>query len=199
MRVLDCRGLTCPQPVLETRKALEAAPDQPLAVVVDNATARDNLLVMSAGLGREAAWVAEGEDFKVTLSAPAGSLPKAAPGAPAQGQRSEAPFVVVLSNDRLGQGEDELGRVLMKSFLHTLKETETPSTLVCLNRGVFLACNGSPVLETLTGLAAQGTEILSCGTCLDYYQLKSELAVGTVSNMYTILERMGAAGRLIQW
>lgn len=205
MRVLDCRGLACPQPVIEARKALGAGPDEPLAVRVDNATARDNLMVMAAGLGREASWEADGEGFTVAFPAPGKGAGKVSAGLPAaaSGGALREPgggaLVVVLASDRLGQGEEELGRVLMKSFLHTLKETEPPATLACLNRGVYLACAGSPVLETLQALAAQGTEILSCGTCLDYYQLKADLAVGSVSNMYTILERMAAAGRLIQW
>ncbi|MGE5554183.1 MAG: sulfurtransferase-like selenium metabolism protein YedF [Betaproteobacteria bacterium] len=209
MLVVDSRGLSCPQPVINTRRVLEVNPEETVVALVDNPTSRDNLLVMAEGLGRTAEWEENGDGFRVTIH-PVEARPaegrRAAdreveadgttnPGRPAQA----GPLVVVLSSDRLGQGDEVLGGVLMKSFLGTVLEVEVPATLICLNRGVFLSTSGSPVLDQLAELAARGTEILSCGTCLDYYGKRDELQVGKVSNMYTILERMAGAGRLIQW
>ncbi|HHW14867.1 MAG TPA: sulfurtransferase-like selenium metabolism protein YedF [Firmicutes bacterium] len=107
--------------------------------------------------------------------------------------------MVVLAGDRLGEGDETLGALLMKSFLTSLLEVEAPATLICLNRGIFLSTAGSPVLEQLQALEARGTEVLSCGTCLDFYERKDALRVGKVSNMFSIVERMAAAGRLIRW
>jgi selenium metabolism protein YedF len=92
-----------------------------------------------------------------------------------------------------------LGEVLMRSFFVALAEGPVPDTIIFLNSGVRLSTEGSPVLENLAVLAAKGVEILSCGTCLNYYQLSEKLVSGKVSNMYTIVERLAAAGRTINW
>ena len=91
----------------------------------------------------------------------------------------------------MGKGSEELGKILMKSFVYTLTEaTPYPSTLVFFNSGVYLTCEGSEVLEDLRKLEAEGVEIISCGTCLDYYEIKDKLKVGEISNMYTIYEKL---------
>ncbi|MDI6871973.1 MAG: sulfurtransferase-like selenium metabolism protein YedF [Bacillota bacterium] len=208
MLVVDNRGLACPQPVINTRRVIEVNPEETVVALVDSLTSRDNLLVMAEGLGRTVEWEEEGTGFRVTIR-PAAVRPapgrrtgdqetpdRAVPGGCAQ---PAGPLVVVLSSDRLGQGDEVLGTLLMKSFLSSLIEVETPATLICLNRGVFLSTAGSPVLDLLQELASRGTEILSCGTCLDFYGREDELKAGRVGNMYTILERLTAAGRLIQW
>jgi selenium metabolism protein YedF len=108
-------------------------------------------------------------------------------------------FVVFIDTDSLGRGSEELGRILMRSFLQTLELSEVhPQTVILINSGVKLACEGSEVLEDLQELAAKGTEILSCGTCLDYFGIKKKLVVGKVSNMYEILNSLARAGKLIK-
>jgi tRNA 2-thiouridine synthesizing protein A len=209
MLVVDNRGLSCPQPVINTRRVVEVNPEETVVALVDSSTSRDNLLVMAEGLGRATEWVEEGAAFRVTIhpaAARMGEGKRAADRriAAEEGTDSGRPgrsgaLVVVLASDRLGQGDEVLGDLLLKSFLGTLTELEVPATVICLNRGVFLTTSGSPVLDQLSDLAARGTEILSCGTCLDYYKRQDDLKVGQVSNMYGILERMAAAGRLIQW
>lgn len=194
MLVVDNRGLACPQPVINTRRVIEVNPGETVASLVDSVTNRDNLLVMAEGLSRVAEWEEDGTGFRVIIH-PASDHPAGAE----RTRRDEGPFVIVLASDRLGQGDETLGGVLMKAFLHTLVEVEAPDTLVCLNRGVFLTTEGSPVLASLAELAARGTEILSCGTCLDFYGLKEKLQVGLVSNMFTIVERLTGAARLLQW
>lgn len=106
--------------------------------------------------------------------------------------------VVAISSDTMGRGDDDLGRVLMRSFLHTLTEAEAPlETLILFNNGVKLAVEGSPVLDDLRTLADGGARILLCGTCLGHFELKEKVAVGEISNMYTISETMLAADRLV--
>jgi selenium metabolism protein YedF len=108
-------------------------------------------------------------------------------------------LVLVVPSELLGRGEhDELGQILMRGFFHTLGEVQPlPDTMIFFNSGVKLVAEGSPVVEDLRALAEEGVEILACGTCLGYYDLKEDVAVGRVSNMYTIAETMVAAGRLV--
>jgi selenium metabolism protein YedF len=106
--------------------------------------------------------------------------------------------VVAIQRNRLGDGAEELGTILIKGFVNTLPETTLkPKTIVFLNSGIFLALKDSPVLESLKKLENMGIEILVCGTCLDYYKMKEELGVGKISNMYEILERLSHAGNVI--
>jgi selenium metabolism protein YedF len=99
----------------------------------------------------------------------------------------------------MGIGEEALGAILMRSFLKTLVDIETkPSRLILVNSGVRLSSEGSEVLETLRALSENGVEILSCGTCLDFYGLKEKLKVGKISNMYDIAQSLMEADRLIR-
>jgi len=108
--------------------------------------------------------------------------------------------VIVLTSEVLGDGPEELGRLLMKNFLYTLTGAEQlPSTLLFLNSGVKLLVEGAVTVESLLVLAERGVELLACGTCLDYYQLKDKLAVGQVSNMATIQEKMLQAENVINF
>ncbi|NJD90382.1 MAG: sulfurtransferase-like selenium metabolism protein YedF, partial [Geobacter sp.] len=98
---------------------------------------------------------------------------------------------VLISSDRFGDGPDELGRLLMKNFIITLLELPNPpDRIFLLNRGVLLATEGSETIEPLTKLADAGIEIFSCGVCLDYFSVRDKLAVGAVTNMYTIAEAL---------
>jgi selenium metabolism protein YedF len=112
---------------------------------------------------------------------------------------ASGPLVLVVSSEYMGRGEHpELGNVLIRGFFHTLGEVEpVPDTIIFFNSGVKLVAQGSSVLEDLQALSEQGTEILACGTCLGYYELMEKLAVGEVSNMYTIAETMLGAGKVI--
>ena len=105
---------------------------------------------------------------------------------------------MVVKSNVLGQGDDVLGSVLMKSFLYTLTQMEGElETLIFLNGGVLLTTAGSEVLEHIKNLAKNGVEVMSCGTCLDFYGLTDKLEVGSIGNMYTIAEEMFHARKLI--
>jgi selenium metabolism protein YedF len=98
----------------------------------------------------------------------------------------------------MGRGDEELGHILIRGFFHTLGEVEPlPDTIIFLNSGVKLVVEGSPVLGDLVALCEQGIEVLACGTCLGHYGLKEKVAVGEVSNMYTIAETMLGAGKVV--
>ncbi|MEW5761798.1 MAG: sulfurtransferase-like selenium metabolism protein YedF [Bacillota bacterium] len=183
---VDCRGLACPQPVLETRKALERAGSGTVVVIVDNEAARENVRRFAEHAGWAVAVEAREGSYYLTLSrgeaAPEGEV---APERDASG--AEARPVYLVSSNVFGQGSPDLGATLMKSLFTAVAAREpAPAAVIFLNTGVFLSTEGSPVLDALHRLAAAGSEILSCGTCLEYYGLKEKLAVGRVSNMYEI-------------
>ena len=107
--------------------------------------------------------------------------------------------VIVINSDRMGNGNDELGKVLIKGFLFAVTQLEKlPKTMLFYNGGATLTAEGSDSLEDLKSLEAQGVEILTCGTCLNYYGLTEKLQVGSVTNMYTIVEKMAEADKIIK-
>lgn len=111
---------------------------------------------------------------------------------------ADRPIVVVISGDVMGRGDDQLGHVLLRNYLHTLTEaTPRPTTLAFFNNGVKLVAEGSPVLEDLACLEEQGVNILSCGTCLSHFGLKDAVVAGEISNMRTITESMLRAATVI--
>ena len=107
--------------------------------------------------------------------------------------------LVVFSSDQMGDGSEELGRILIKGFVYALTQLEElPEAVICYNGGAKLSCDGSLALEDLKTLEAEGVEILTCGTCLNYYGLTEKLGVGSVTNMYAIAERMTGAYRIVK-
>ena len=127
---------------------------------------------------------------------PAGPAEALDPRAPQSAQKKT---VVVISADHMGEGDDELGRILLKGFLFALTQQETlPDTLLFYNGGAFVTCEGSASLEDLQKLQAQGVEILTCGTCLNHYGLTEQLRVGEVTNMYVIVEKQMQATQVLR-
>lgn len=113
--------------------------------------------------------------------------------------QNERNLVLLVGTDKLGSGDDKLGAALMKSYMYALTENDIkPKTMIFVNGGVKLTTEGSDVIESLKNLHANGVEVLSCGTCLDFYNLKDKLLVGEVSNMYTIVEKMNKASNTIK-
>lgn len=190
---IDARGLACPQPVLLAKKAVEEAGG--CTIYVDNAAARENVSRMARTLGCDVTVEETDGGTRIAIVRKGGEPP--VPDAcsfPAAG-----PTILAISAAAMGKGNDELGRILMRSFFHTVNEAiARPDTLILFNEGVTLAVEGSPVLEDLRALEGKGTRILVCGTCLDFFRIKDKLAAGTVSNMYDISETLFSAGRLVQ-
>lgn len=196
--MVDARGLACPQPVIQTRKAMQSGAAQ-VVTLVDNETSLTNVSRMAKKAGWQVHVTAEGDDFRIEMqrgeAAPqARPAPPESPTAPAPG----GPLVLVVSADVMGRGHDELGGILIRGFFHTLGEVEPrPQMIIFFNTGVRLACEGSPVLDDLRALEESGIEMLACGTCLDYLALKETLAVGQVSNMYDIAGAILGAGKVV--
>lgn len=198
---VDARGLACPLPVVKTKKAIENIDSGKVVAIVDNTVARDNIMKLAQGLSLPVDVVADGTDFILSIMKGGGvavAEPETGSEVAVLPERSGKNVVILFQADTIGRPEQELGDVLAKSFLYALTEcTPTPRTLIFLNGGVRLTCTGSEALPSLKTLELQGVEILSCGTCLDYLELKGELEVGTVSNMFSIIEKLMAADKVI--
>jgi selenium metabolism protein YedF len=112
---------------------------------------------------------------------------------------TDARPVILVASEFLGAGDDKLGSMLMKSYMYALTESDVkPKTMLFLNSGVKLTTEGSDSLESIKTLESQGVEIMSCGTCLDFYGLKEKLAVGQVTNMYSIVEKTNGSSNTIR-
>lgn len=209
MIVLDERGKACPLPVVETKKALEAAASGETArVLVDNEIAVQNLRKLADHKGWSFCWEKRGGgDFQARITREAGeSLSEEkqreteepeCPDCRTEGIRPG--LTAVISSEAMGQGDDRLGKILMKSFLFALTQQDIlPETVLLYNGGAFLSCEGSESLEDLKKLEELGVEILTCGTCLDFYGLKEKLAVGGISNMYEIVEKQCRAHTILR-
>lgn len=199
VKIVNATGLSCPQPVVLAKQAIES--NEQVRVIVDNETALENVQRLGTKLGcavktekkndgtyqidliRKAGVPIPAEDFLSSCQ------PQVAPS---------GPFVIVLAEDKMGRGNDELGSVLIRAFLHTINlQMEKPDVMIFYNTGVKLALQESEVLDDLKELAAIGVEMLVCGTCLNYFEVKDKLGVGVVSNMYDIAGIMSKAGRLL--
>ncbi len=198
---IDCRGLACPQPVLETKKALEAQGAEEILVLVDNLSSQENVRRFAESQGHQVSITEEKGVFALRIQK--GKRKEKAEGAGGKTKDRPRPasseLVVFIDTDSLGRGSEELGRILMRSFLQTLEQSDIyPQKVILINSGVKLACEGSEVLEDLQEMSAKGAEILSCGTCLDFYGIKKNLSIGKVSNMYEILNSLAQAAKLIK-
>ena len=192
MKEIDCRGMACPQPVVTAKKALDESEGKEFTLIVDNLAARDNVERFAQSQGAVVDVKEKGSDFYLRIQK--GSACDLAASAQKAGK-----VVVYINSNFLGVGEEALGTILMRSFLKTLLDLKPiPSKLIFINSGVRLTTEGSDVLETLKTLSQTGVEILSCGTCLDYYGLKAKLKVGIISNMYDIAQSLLDADRLIR-
>ena len=200
-KIIDCKGMVCPLPVVNAKKAFEAlnAGDK-LTVLVDNEIAVQNLTRFAEhkGFGVCAEKKAEQEYAVImTLSGTAAVAQEEEIACVMDSRRKG--MLVVLSGNVMGTGDAKLGTNLMKAFVFALtKQDQLPDTVICYNSGAYLTCEGADTLEDLKLLESEGVTILTCGTCLDFYGLKEKLAVGRVTNMYDIVERMENAAQIIK-
>jgi len=207
VRDIDVRGLACPGPVLRLRELLDAG-ERRLRFHVADQLARSNVTRFAASRGAEVVVDDPGDgSFVLTITAGAGRAEAAgaellacAPAAePTAATGARRPQVVQVGSATMGAGDDELGALLLRSFLKTQAQLDPrPDTIVFYNRGVFLCCEGSPLLEDLRALEAAGVEIIACGTCLNYFSLVDRLAVGRVTDMLEIAGRLARAGSIVR-
>jgi selenium metabolism protein YedF len=200
---VDAIGDACPIPVVKAKNAIKELSGQgQVEVLVDNEIAVQNLTKMAQQKGYKIqSKKLEENRYEVIFT-----LGEETVQSPGQEEDTvvcvtdkRAEQIVVINSRTMGTGSDELGGILIKSFIYALtQQDELPKTILFYNGGAYLTCQDSPVLEDLQSLEAQGVELLTCGTCLDFYGLKDKLAVGNVTNMYVIVEKQAKADKVIR-
>ena len=189
-KIVDARGLSCPQPVLLTKQALKETDE--LITIVDNSVAQENVtrLAKKEGCTVQVEEKQEGTFLHLTRTSPPTGMGIAG--------NSDSGVVIVIPGETMGRGSEELGDVLIRSFFHTLIESHPyPKKIVFFNSGVKLVTKGSLVLDDIQTLEQRGTDILVCGTCLQYYDIKDQIVIGSITNMYEITETLLEADKLI--
>lgn len=199
---VNALGDACPIPVVKTIKALAALGGAgTIETLVDNEVAVENLkrLASEKGCGVSVEKAAE-KEWHVTFDVPEGLSVDAGEADDAQCLvPAKKNLVIQVSSDAMGAGSDELGRNLMKAFIYAVtQQDELPATMLFYNGGAHLTCEGSPTLDDLKALAEQGVEILTCGTCLNHYGIADKVAVGEVTNMYVICQKLEQASNIVR-
>jgi len=201
MKEYDVRDLACPGPVLKLRGLLDED-EREIQFHVADELCRSNVtrFAASRNLGTEVEAQDDGTfvvRFSVADDASLG--PDAQPSAEVVAGTTSGPTLVQVTADTMGTGDDDLGALLMRSFIKTLPELDSvPNAIIFYNSGVKLCCEESLLLDDIRALEASGIEIIACGTCLNYYEIADKLAVGRGTDMLEIAGRLAAAGRVIR-
>jgi selenium metabolism protein YedF len=201
MELLDCTGLNCPEPVLRTKARLEKNLEEAFSVLVDNEASRENVLRFGRSQGCEVSVEdTNNESFLITLIPGAGKNP------PESFQEDEyrcdlpggSNLIYVISSDSMGRGSDELGWALLQTYVTTIGDVSPlPSHILLYNGGVKLTTTAGKALESLQTLEEKGVTIWICGTCLEFFKLEGECRVGTITNMYDIMNTMATAAKVV--
>ncbi len=194
-------GDNCPIPVVKTKKALDALTESAIVEVsVDNEIAVQNVIKLATQ--KDLSTVTETineKHFVVKIKCGEVSSQETQIEEAVSTLEKEEKTVVVLSSDKMGEGDKELGKVLIKGFIYALTQLDKyPKSVLLYNSGVKLSSEGSDSIDDLKVLEDNGVEVLSCGTCLNFYELSDKLQVGKVTNMYTIVEELANATNVIR-
>jgi len=205
VKTIDVRDLACPGPVLTLRDLLDAG-EREIAMHVADELSRSNVTRFAASRGAEVE-VKDGGDGSFVIMVRAGEdAAGTRPGEEAllacdvpATDAARGPRVVQVTGGTMGSGDDDLGALLLRSFLKTQAQLENkPDAIIFYNDGVKLCCEGSLLLDDLRALESSGVEIIACGTCLNFFQLGDELRVGRVTDMLEIASRLADAGSIVR-
>ena len=193
---INALGDACPLPVIKAKRALRE--NKEIVIAVDNKIATQNLMKMGTQLGFQVESKQESEKVYHVLirstsqaNLPSSALQREDSRRSSEKDKAVLPYIVVVGSKAMGVGNDELGQTLLKAFIYSLTEQDVlPTHLLFYNEGAKLTTESSSVLEDLKTLKKANVEILTCGACLDYFDLMEKLAVGEVTNMFHILELM---------
>jgi len=203
MKIVDTRGELCPAPLIATKRALkDPETGNSFLILTDNKTSLDNVsrylkdnntpFTVSESSGTWTLTVTKSGDFDESVKAEdycTTDVPHFTKG----------DFIVVISSDKMGEGDDDLGHLLMGNFIKALKDLDNlPGKIVFYNKGVTLVTKKSPLIDHLTDLERMGVEILLCATCVNHYNIAEQTGAGILSNMYVIAEAMASAGKIVK-
>jgi selenium metabolism protein YedF len=190
---IDLRGLSCPEPVVRTKKVLDVMQEGTFRVTVDNSAARDNVKRFAESQGCTVKIEEREGDFVVEISKSSACAPLH------EVNRMPLTVTAYVESDTMGRGSEDLGRILMRAFLKTVPDIEPKiSRIIFINNGVKLTSEGSELIETLKALENKGISIFSCGTCLDFFHLLDKVKVGKVSNMFEIVTMLAGSDRIVK-
>jgi selenium metabolism protein YedF len=203
MKIIDTRGQKCPKPIIETKRALRECPTgETFKVLSDNKTSFTNI---SRFLNDNKIKYSVAEDngvWTILITNETGyAIPASIAGNSSDVNRadSNADFAVVISSEFMGQGDDDLGSLLIKSFFISLNcLDETPSLIAFYNSGVKLVIKDSPIFNIIKELEEKGTEIIVCGTCVDHFNIGNRIGTGIVGDMYFITQKLSVAGKILR-
>lgn len=203
MRIVDTKGQLCPAPLIAAKKALkETATGESFVILTDNKTSFDNLSRFLKDNKAEFETTETGGVWTLTVTKKNGlerDIKAEDYCTPVISHFEKGNYVVAITSDKMGEGDAELGHLLIGNFIKALKDLDKlPQHIVFYNRGVTLAVKDSEFIEHIKDLEKMGVEIHLCGTCVNYYKLENSIAVGTLSNMYSIAEIMASAGNVIK-
>lgn len=188
--IINVIGETCPIPVIKTKNGLKEIEEGDVEVIIDNVISKENIEKFALQMNYPFKTVEKDGVFHIYITKIKDNL---------NHQQNEENIVIVIDSDKMGDGEDELGITLMKGFIYTLTELETlPKTIIFYNKGVLLTSKTPECINNLKKLEEVGVEILSCGACANYYHVENEIKVGTITNMYTIVDRQMNATKVIK-
>lgn len=195
---IDACGLACPAPVLLVKDAVERQNLQALTVLVDNEASNENVTRFLRSRGYSVTGEQESGLFRLTAQQQASPAQDAAMPESRSEHHAGQKTLVLITSDRFGSGDDELGRKLMINYLKTLKEMgDNLWQLIFVNSGVKLTIASSPVLSELQGYEQAGVIVLACGTCLEHFGLTAEKQVGSTTNMLDIVMATQFADKVI--
>ena len=199
MKTVDTKGLKCPQPLIMMKEALlEMEPGEEVSVLTDNETSLQNLVTYLIDQGVEPVVSTRGTIHHIVTERPKNNLTESDPAAYCETRLVANHYVVCIKSDLMGEGDPELGKLLMETFVDNLKlQEQLPTHVVLYNGGVKLAMKQSQVCSSLSELEELGTRVMLCGTCIDHYGLQYDIGVGMISNMVVITETLASAGHVI--
>jgi selenium metabolism protein YedF len=203
MRIVDTKGQQCPAPIIATKKALkEAKAGETFKVLTDDQTSLNNLARFLKDNNTEFSSVKAGGVWTLAVTKKAAEAEKVKPEEyciPDVPHLSQGNFIIAFTSDKMGEGDEELGRLLMANFIKAIKDLEKlPEKMVFYNNGVKLGSVDSPVIEHLKEIERMGVGILVCATCAKYYSLEEKIKAGALSNMYEIAQAMASTGNIIK-
>jgi len=197
MITIDTKGQLCPAPLILAKKGIqEAASGEEIEILTDNDSSFQNLKSYLAELKLQPQLRKEGEVHILTVTRPE-TLTNAR-SAESFCSRSSSDYVVAIKSDAMGIGDDDLGHILMRAFVNSLKEADKlPTAILLYNSGVKIALKDTDTALSLQELEDKGIAIITCGTCVEYFEIKESMAVGMISNMYTITRYLSEAGHVV--
>ncbi len=201
MEIIDCKGMNCPEPVLQTKAHLEKTGKEAFKILVDNEASRENVLRFGRSRGCEVSAV-DAQDASFVITLVPGDSSSGAESFQEEEYRCDLPgvnnLICVISSDSMGRGSDELGWALLQTYVTTITEVSPlPSHILLYNGAVKLVTTEGKALEALQVLENKGVIIWVCGTCLEFFKIEEERKAGSITNMFDIMNTMASAAKVV--